>query len=464
MSEYVFKNSILLSKREISIDVKNLKKEKIGDFLLLKDSNVPLIKFNNILLYGWTWNCKEGRKVVEKDLEFLTFDNVIEKTKDFSGRYIIIIDFKYLFTDATSLFPIYYTNEMFSTNMSLLCKVNKIEIKPHSEYRKKLILPPSTSIANVKRLIPGEYLDLKCMKSSTIDNYITLDKKDTDIKHHIEEISNYLITCGKGLNELCKSDYRLMFTGGKDSRLSFLAMYQTVSSKVQTLTHSKPYFFDTPHDIKSPKEISKILNFSHQLTRAKKTNLKLAELEEHAPVLSLEREPGSTYFYYKHGNWEHVKERFVIDNYYEIGRMHLYGKGTIGNSSKLTYELLIENNYIINEDDFRKLENHIKKISENGADKLDVFYFIKNYINVGNQFEMIDYSHNPLCYCNSLNLFRMLLSIPEEYRANSRFHNLLIEKMNITKINHISCNPNATSFRFRLVNKLKSIIMSKVYK
>lgn len=73
-------------------------------------------------------------------------------------------------------------------------------------------------------------------------------------------------------------------------------MYQTVSSKVQTLTHSKPYFFDTPHDIKSPKEISKILNFSHQLTRAKKTNLKLAELEEHAPVLSLEREPGSNIF------------------------------------------------------------------------------------------------------------------------------------------------------------------------
>lgn len=154
----------------------------------------------------------------------------------------------------------------------------------------------------------------------------------------------------------------------------------------------------------------------------------------------------------------------MIDNYYEIGRMHLHGKGTIGNSSKLTYELLIENNYIINEDDFRKLENHIKKISENGADILDVFYFIKNYINVGNQFEMIDYSHNPLCYCNSLNLFRMLLSIPEEYRANSRFHNLLIEKINISEINHISCNPNATSFRFRLVNKLKSIIMSKVYK
>ncbi len=460
----IFKNSILFSKKQFKGKFKNLKQDKIGDFFSLIDDAIPLIGTRNVLLYGWAWDCKEGRKIVEEDLEFLTFENIIEKMKDFSGRYILVIDFKYLFTDATSLFPIYYTNEMLSTNMSLLCKVNNIEIKPYSEYRKKLILPPSTSMDNIKRLIPGECLDLDSMMPSTMNNYIALDRKDTDIKRHIEKISNYLIVCGKGLSELCESDYRLMFTGGKDSRLSFLALYQTVSNKIQTITHSKPYFFDTPHDIESPKEISKILNFSHQITKTKKTNLNLLEIAEHAPVLSLEREPGSSYFYYKHGNWEQIKERFVIDNYYEIGRMHLHGKGSIGNCSKLTYELLIENNYIINEDDFRKLEKHINKISEDGADTLDIFYFIKNYINVANQFEMIDYSHNPLIYCNSLNLFRMLLSVPEEYRENGRFHNLLIEKINIKKINQIGCNPNATSFKSRFVNKIKRIIMSKVYK
>ena len=465
MNAYLYRNSILFSKKQITAEIGNLKKEKISHFFSLFDATLPFLKVNNVIFIGWAWDCSEGRKIAGDDLSVLTFENITEKMKDFAGRFVIILDSKYLFTDATSLFPIYYTHEMFSTNISLLCHVNELEIKSAIAYRKKLILPPSTGVRGVKRLIPGEFLDLDTMTAHTIGGYLRLDQSSNDINLQVNKVAQHLINSGKGLAKICNSDYRLMFTGGKDSRLSFLALYKTELNSIKTVTHSKPFFFNSAHDINAPKEISRRLNFSHQITVAHPatSKLNLPTLHNHAPYLSFSNGPGSTYYYYTHGNWEQIQECFLIDNYYEIGRMHLHGKGAIGNSTGLTHSLLIENDYIIDAEDFLALEQHLKKTSRLGVDFLDSFYFVKNFVNVANQFEMIDYLHNPLVYCNSLSLFRLLLSVPDAFRSNGKFHALLIDSINIPSISHIPCNPGAKTFQARLMSKIKRVIIPKLY-
>ena len=59
-----------------------------------------------------------------------------------------------------------------------------------------------------------------------------------------------------------------------------------------------------------------------------------------------------------------------------------------------------------------------------GFDGLDILYFKEKYVNAGKQFEHIDYPHNPLVFCNSLQFFRLLLSVPAASHVNGKFHML----------------------------------------
>jgi hypothetical protein len=83
-----------------------------------------------------------------------------------------------------------------------------------------------------------------------------------------------------------------------------------------------------------------------------------------------------------------------------------------------------------------------------GVNLLDAYYFVKNYTNVAEQFELIDYSHNPLIFCNSLLLIRLLLSVTESERAEGAFHMKLLSTLNLDTTAHITCNPNSTTFLF----------------
>ena len=177
--------------------------------------------------------------------------------------------------------------------------------------------------------------------------------------------------------------------------------------------------------------------------------------------MCFEYEPGSTWFYYKMDNWSQVKEHFLVDNYYEIGRMHLHGKGRIG-TEKITCELLNSIGFFIEKEDFEKLIAHMQSIAAD-VDELDVFYFVKNYLNVANQFELIDYSHNPLVFCNSLKFIRMLLSVPEEFRRNGLFHQMLLDQLSIDEITKIKCNPNSNKLYYKFKNKKKTKISRMIY-
>jgi hypothetical protein len=206
-----------------------------------------------------------------------------------------------------------------------------------------------------------------------------------------------------------------MLTGGKDSRLSLLSLYADIGPNVKTFTHKKEHLLNDINDIKIPKELVRLMHFNHLFTYPRKNPFSLKnEIKEHSNLMFGEMQPGSTYYYYLKSNWFQVKEDFLIDNYYEIGRMHLHGsKNLIGAADKINLENMHLYSICIDKDEYEKFNSHLTVIN-NGFDLLDIFYFMKNFSNVGYQFEMIDYSHTPLIFCNSLNFFRQLLSVPEE--------------------------------------------------
>lgn len=455
----IFKNSIYCDLNGLPDKVLKLENRYCIDEFLSVSDTVPFIRNKSVILIGWGWNCLTGEALRENDLIGICLENFLEKTQDFSGRYLIFINREFLFTDATSSFAVHYDSFTASTNLSLLCLAKDIDLVSEKTYRKKLIIAPTSYNSKLKRLIPGEYIDLKNMKSYSFANFLKEKKNNSD--DLVKYLSDYLVLSGVGINKATNSNFRLMLTGGKDSRLSFLAFFKNFKKEFKTFTHKKPWFFNNKNDVLIPDEISKILGVPHFFTYPKNNNSLTDELEAHCKHMCFEYEPGSTWFYYKKGNWSQVKEFFLIDNYYEIGRMHLHGKGRIG-TEEITCELLNSIGFFIDKEDFKKLIMHMQSISAD-VDVLDVFYFVKNYLNVANQFELIDYSHNPLIFCNSLRFMRLILSVPEEFRRNGLFHQMLLDQLSIDAIKKIKCNPNNNKSYYKFKNKLKAKISRMIY-
>lgn len=289
--------------------------------------------------------------------------------------------------------------------------------------------------------------------------------KGLSMDEMILRVGGYLTGCAKGLFDLVGDDYRLMLTGGKDSRLSLHSMLLASNGrKVKTFTHAKPPFCNDRDDLIIPKQIRKTANVTHNFTvpSSALAPFDWEAIALHDPVLSKEKEPGSTAFYYRKGNWLQIEERYLIDNYYETGRMHLHGKGHTPTARHLTLENIKASGFQIDEGSFQRLQRHLESIGT-GCDLLDVFYFVKNYANVANQFGLIDFSHNPLIFCNSRSLFCSLLSVPEHFRKDGFFHFALCNCLASEKIRKIPYNPSAKIYFWRLIKKMKSKISFFMY-
>lgn len=453
----LFRNEIFFSKNEVKKNYDNFTEiDQLENWQFIHSDNIPAIVSKDIILFGWAWDCRTGEAVSKDFLSDIVLENYLEKTAFFSGRYIILYKSKYLFTDATSSFGIYFTDTDFSTNFSLLCEQKGFKQDVKIGFKSEFFLAPTTKMPKIKRLIPGQYLNLELMEAKSFSNFIKVESIES-VEKQLDLVAEHLINSAKGIYTLTKNDFRLMLTAGSDSRLSFLAFYKAVNASFKSLTHSKNFFLNDADDMAIPKKIAKKLKIDHQITSKNSKVLYDLNLKKHCAELAGEREPGSTNYYYKNGNWQQIKEEFLIDNYYETGRMHLHNKGGIGNESALSLEVLLKDGYIIEKADYLVFEKHIKTMT-NHKDFIDIFYFIKNYLNVAHQFEFINFSHTPLIFCNSLRLFELLLSVPDEFREKGKFHKMLMDKLTVDEIEDISCNPNFDKFSNRLFKKIKFLV------
>lgn len=425
------------------------------------DKNIPILKTESLLLLGWAWDCEFGTPISEERLFNINPDNILEDTLHFSGRYLLIARKRYLYTDAVSSFPIYYSMEYIGNNLSLMCSLTNQN--PNFEKMKNeiLFIPPGSGVEGIRRLMPGQYFDLSNYKVHSLKGYLS-NKIRMDMETIKNSVIDELTNSGDGILKLSEGDYRLMLTGGKDSRLSLLSLNKTSQKPIKAFTHKKPLFFNDPNDIKTPKKLSRKFRIDHFFTKTTNENFYcLDDIQKHSPLLAGTIVPGSTYYYYLKSNWNQVAEKFLIDNYYEIGRMHLHNKGFMPSKEYITVENIKKYGYKIDEKLFPELILHLTAI--NGSnDLLDTYYFVKNYINVANQFEMIDYSHNPLIYCNSLFMFRLLLNVPNEHRMNGIFHLELIKEMTPQGLKLPECNKNSSKLTFKILrralNKLGEIL------
>lgn len=463
---YSFRNQILCSKEPVKCIKENFNFKKWRNVNVYYDKNIPVLESENIFFLGWAWDCSNGMKVKSMNLQTIEKMGIQASTIDFSGRYLIFFKDS-LYTDATCSFSVYYDDISFCTSLSLLLNQNRLqnpEMISGDFYRYSFSLPPYTPVKGVKRLIPGEFFDLKEMKSKSINDYLACTSNHGPLEEQVSELGSYLIGCANGLFDLVGSNYRQMLTGGKDSRLSLLSMLAAKNgSMIKTFTHTKPIFCNDRDDIHIPSKLKNIIELSHIFTYPSNSHgIDWDDLILHDPILSKEREPGSTGYYYKKGNWMQIQEKFLIDNYYETGRMHLHGKGLIPTENHLTLKNILASDFQSNEVSFSRLTEHMKLIGQ-GCDLLDVFYFVKNYTNVANQFGLIDFSHNPLIFCNSRNLFLSMLRVPEKFRKKGFFHSLLLNSLSDDQVRNIPCNPSSGKIFWRLIKKINQRIARSLY-
>lgn len=461
----IHKNKIFISKTPYE-PIPLSESISLEKMIIYYDENVPVLQSDKLVLLGWAWNCLSGKHVSITDLELISENNVIEDSKHFSGRYIIIVNSQYIYGDSTHSFPIYFTESYASTSLSLISRAEEKFIPVKCDFSKPLELPPETCINGIRRLLPGEYYDFLYNKSYSLHDYLRNENETVfTLETHIQNIIKYLKMSAYGIQDTIGNDFRLMLTGGKDSRLSLLSLYSVFGKNLKSFTQKKQPFLNDKNDMNIPKVLAKKLGFNHKFTYPRKNYYSMVnDIREHAPLLYGEMQPGSTFYYYLKNNWNQIEEEYVIDNYYEIGRMHLHNpKSIIGTNSKLNYNNIRKSGYLISESSYNYFATHLANINYN-LDGLDIFYFVKNFVNVANQFELIDYSHTPLLFCNSLHFFRMLLSVPEEMRAHGKFHMLLLEAMTPKSIPLPNCNKGSDTFVFKLFHFAKQIISRKLYK
>lgn len=318
-------------------------------------------------------------KISSNTLDKITENNYLEKSKHFSGRFIVIFKSNWLYTDSTSSFSIYFDDELVSNNLSLIYNIKYGKnIISDKKLKENLIIPPKTYLKEFNRLIPGQKLNLLNLKPKTITNFFEL--QNFSIQELKFEIKKLLISTAQGIEDLSPSNYLHMLTGGRDSRISLLSFLKATNSTYDSYTHLKFKKFYNINDKYIVKRLIKNLRLKHMFTFpdreysfAEKKQVKLMN-----PFISEVSQEGSTWFYYKYGNMQKLKKFFLIDHYYEIGRMH-FQKNVKDND--------LENYLSKNLNDTDHIEiilNHIHNINSK-IDPIDLFYFIKNYVNVANQ-------------------------------------------------------------------------------
>lgn len=376
----------------------------------------------------------------EDDFEGLNPKTFLDKCDHLGGRWVYISD-DYIFTDFLATKSIYYTKEcnVISSSLGVLIDLKEIdgnELTYSSFYQ--AFIPPSTQYENINQLLPGEYVALKSRKLiSHGSNYFDVNNfndESSSLKSMTELMKSYVESCHE---KIVEKGYYQGLTGGVDSRLTLSSFLMSEKEK-STLTHSKPYLFMTKSDSEIPKLLSNKFSFKHIVTHREKIKFNTNDYLLHVGR-SVDSQIGSNLYYFSNGQMECFKNKYFVDNYYEVGAKWLHGIGETGKNKKLTLDSIKKDKLNIKDEDLDYFLKHLKNISGDNIDHRDTLYFLKNFSNVSQLFCELDYYMFPIVHMNSRRFFSELLSTPESLRDGKVFIKRLINK-NISELDGIDFN------------------------
>ena len=268
---FKYRNSILISKLELSNGNDLFESIKYCSFYISKCKSIPHIAHGNYIIFGWLWSSVTGQLFSPSEYQCLTKENYLDCMEEYSGRYLVLTSDGYIFTDATSSFPVYFNAKYISTNLSRLCEVGGIkQCSGKGVYSSSLVLPPRTHVDGVSRLMPGGYLNLDDMQADLFTDFL---KPKNDSNATKDNVIKCLKHNAYGIEKLVRQDYRLMLTGGKDSRLSLLCLKAISNSKLKTFTHKKHLLYNDLNDITIFRKLSKVLKLDHMFTAPAKQSM-----------------------------------------------------------------------------------------------------------------------------------------------------------------------------------------------
>lgn len=438
--------------------------EVYGRYLYL-GNGLPIKSGENVVFLGWAWSSSTGRLIEVEDIDNPSLDDLFSDLAEYCGKYIVIHKSGAVVSDATSTISVFYGNGIVSSTVTTFSKLFNGRTHPELQNCHSSLVPPSSSVVNVSRVYPGAFYNYLSNEVTSIPNFLCHTGKSEKIDVTTKAIIEMLTNSAKGIEDLTSGDFRLMLTGGRDSRLS-LYSFINAGIRPKTFTHFKNFFLNDFNDVILPKVLSLLGGFDHFITiPRKRKNIdiypKLLALGE---IAALEDGAGSTRYYHEVESWQQVKEKHLIDNYYEIGRMHL--RSFLSDSDFESNDFIKKTGVKICNNDVEKLKDHINLIrgTSGAVDSIEAFYFIKNYSNVSDQFSLIGITHNPLIFCNSREFIVSLLLVHRDLKVSGKFHDRLLDVLAPGKVfKKIPCNILFFTYLNKLTFKIKKYLQVKKY-
>ena len=276
-------------------------------------------KSPKFIVIGFVEEGDESRKKVSElsdtDIDF----NVIRRLTDtWVGRWIIISNSKIILDAWGSIGTYFFKNvdqieeKWFFSSVSLLCR--KFDLQLQTEKLGKDLTTDDKSLLPYTNLTPMEFLDINTGIRYPLCQPIFLKFNNMNATLAAKRIVNLISTAVKRLNEPV-FDWVLPLTGGRDSRLSGIALKKG-SASFSTFTFKKPWYGTSYVDKFLPKKIAKIFDVNYRTISASYVTSKteiLEDLKIHLGSKDVKDDsPGSIGYYFSRGHWLKVGDNCIL--------------------------------------------------------------------------------------------------------------------------------------------------------
>lgn len=260
-----------LTKQDIALFDNWSKSQLSNGYTLYYHNDLSVIKAgNNIVLLGYAWQVDPTRQAPEQELitlnkkDVITHQDVYEMEKTWCGRYVLIVN-NWLYLDATGMLGVFYSDQILSSSLNILCTLEKREfIYPDIQHRASpdFFPGPLSPYEGVRRLMSSQILDITTLARQDRPLLVDPIPSGKSEKELIDEVAKYFTCSVKNLAKTL-SDYKIWFalSGGRDSRAT-LALFEKAGVDYQTFTLWHKYL--TLGDYKLPFKLAKALHKKHR--------------------------------------------------------------------------------------------------------------------------------------------------------------------------------------------------------
>lgn len=228
-----------------------------------RDLSIQSTKDGRMVLLGIAWQFLPEKKAPLSEMEILCSrfqglidrESILEMEESWCGRYVLLCQGT-IYTDACSLFPVFYSKEGISGDCTLLEELaggKRVNYEPPTGRIMNWMPGPRTQYEGVRRLMPSQ---LYCYTTGTVLSRQLLAQHYTGISDEEKRLERIIACFDYSLRQMqvALPGMKLLvaITGGHDSRtLLALAAHAGVDFDAFTLWHDEIY----EDDLSIPKKL-----------------------------------------------------------------------------------------------------------------------------------------------------------------------------------------------------------------